>query len=207
VLVYTLQYWQCKCNNYNVSVFDCVGFRSGTCYFGHSHVMCCWHFLCFMWCSLHQHQVCYCSIFALFSFLYHQQNIYQTWLWVARWLSYKNPELLTIHEHMGSSKMAPCKVECHVETLCSSSRLATEEFEDTKGVIRICILKKNRQHNGQKKKYKRTNNDLQKYTYKTKDWVTQTPLKIGGDLRCFGRVSSSCSTNDTRHVNLVTNLW
>ena len=29
-----------------------------------------------------------------------------------------------------------------------------EEFEDTKGVIRICISKKNRQHNGQKKKYK-----------------------------------------------------
>ena len=27
-----------------------------------------------------------------------------------------------------------------------------EEFEDTKGVIRICISKKNRQHNGQKKK-------------------------------------------------------
>jgi hypothetical protein len=34
-----------------------------------------------------------------------------------------------------------------------------EEFEDTKGVIRIHILK-NRQHNGQKKKDKRTNNDL-----------------------------------------------
>ena len=32
-----------------------------------------------------------------------------------------------------------------------------EEFEDTKGAIRICISKKNRQHNGQKKKYKRTN--------------------------------------------------
>ena len=30
-----------------------------------------------------------------------------------------------------------------------------EEFEGTKGVIKICILKKNRQHNGQKKKYKR----------------------------------------------------
>jgi hypothetical protein len=28
-----------------------------------------------------------------------------------------------------------------------------EEFEDTKGVIRIRISKKNRQHNGQKKKY------------------------------------------------------
>jgi hypothetical protein len=36
-----------------------------------------------------------------------------------------------------------------------------EKFEDTKGVIRIRILKKNRLHNGQKKKYKRTINDLQ----------------------------------------------
>jgi len=35
------------------------------------------------------------------------------------------------------------------------------EFEDTKGVIRIGISKKNKEHNGQKKKYKRTNNDLQ----------------------------------------------
>ena len=34
-----------------------------------------------------------------------------------------------------------------------------EEFEDTKGVIRIRISKKNRQHNDQKKTYKRTNND------------------------------------------------
>jgi hypothetical protein len=42
-----------------------------------------------------------------------------------------------------------------------SSSCRHREFEDTKGVIRICISKKNRQHNGQKKKYKRTNNDLQ----------------------------------------------
>jgi hypothetical protein len=39
--------------------------------------------------------------------------------------------------------------------------LGQEEFEDTKGAIRVRISKKNRQHNGQKKKYKRTNNDLQ----------------------------------------------
>ena len=44
-----------------------------------------------------------------------------------------------------------------------------EEFEDTKGVIRICISKKNRQHNGQKKKYKRTNNDLQNIHIKLKN--------------------------------------
>ena len=37
----------------------------------------------------------------------------------------------------------------------------TQWPKDTKGVIRIRISKKNRQHNGQKKKYKRTNNDLQ----------------------------------------------
>ena len=35
-----------------------------------------------------------------------------------------------------------------------------EEFEDTKEASRIRISKKNRQSNGQKKKYKRTNNDL-----------------------------------------------
>jgi hypothetical protein len=44
-----------------------------------------------------------------------------------------------------------------------------EEFEDTKGAIRIRISEKNRQHNSQKKKYKRTNNDLHNITQKTKD--------------------------------------
>jgi hypothetical protein len=39
--------------------------------------------------------------------------------------------------------------------------IVLEEFEDTKGVIRIHKLKKDRQHSGQKKKDKRTNNDLQ----------------------------------------------
>ena len=55
--------------------------------------------------------------------------------------------------------------------ICSIDK---EEFEDTKGVIRICKSKKNRQHNDQKKKYKRTNNDLQN-THKTKDRVPRTP--------------------------------
>ena len=34
-----------------------------------------------------------------------------------------------------------------------------------------------------------------KHTYKTKDRVTRTPLKTGGELRCSGRVCSSCSTS------------
>jgi hypothetical protein len=43
-----------------------------------------------------------------------------------------------------------------------------EQFEDTKGVIRIRKLKKNIQHNGQNKKDKRTNNDLQNIHIKLK---------------------------------------
>jgi len=49
-----------------------------------------------------------------------------------------------------------------------SKHLHEEEFEDTKGIIRIRISEKNRQHNGQKKKYKRTNNDLQNIPIKLK---------------------------------------
>ena len=74
-----------------------------------------------------------------------------------------------------------------------------EEFEDTKGAIRIRISK-NRQHNVQQDKQRST-----KHTYKTKDRVTRTSLKTGGELRCSGRVSSSCSTSGTCRVNLVTN--
>ena len=44
-----------------------------------------------------------------------------------------------------------------------------------------------------------------KHTYKTKDRVTRTPLKTGGELRYSGRVSSSRSTSGTRRVNLVMN--
>ena len=46
--------------------------------------------------------------------------------------------------------------------------LNEEEFEDTKGVIGIRESKKNRQHNGQKKKNKSTNNDLQNIHIKEK---------------------------------------
>jgi hypothetical protein len=54
------------------------------------------------------------------------------------------------------------------DTLFNICYISKEEFEDTKREIRICISKKNRQHNGQKKKYKRTNNDLQNMHIKLK---------------------------------------
>ena len=80
-----------------------------------------------------------------------------------------------------------------------------EEFEETKGVIRIRKSKRDRQHKGQKKKKKRINNDLRKTTQNTKDRGTRTPLNIGGELRCPGRADSSFSTSETRRVTLVTN--
>ena len=42
------------------------------------------------------------------------------------------------------------------------------KFEDTKGLIRNRISKKNRLHNDQKNKYKRTNNDPQNIHIKLK---------------------------------------
>jgi hypothetical protein len=54
-------------------------------------------------------------------------------------------------------------------------------------------------------KRKRTNNDLQNITHKSKTRATRTPLKTGGELWCPGRISSSCSTSGTRCVTLVTN--
>ena len=62
--------------------------------------------------------------------------------------------------------------------------------------------KKDRQETGQRKKDKKTNNDLQNTTQKTKDRVTRTPLKTRYKLRCSGKVSSSCSTCGTHHVIL-----
>ena len=77
----------------------------------------------------------------------------------------------------------------------------TNEFEDNKGIIKIRKSKKNRQHDGQRKKYKKTNNDLQNIHIKPK--IELHEPKAGGELRCSGRVGSSCSTSGTRHVNLT----
>jgi hypothetical protein len=56
-----------------------------------------------------------------------------------------------------------------------------EEFEDTKGVIKIRISKKDSQFNGQEKKDKQRSI---KHTHKTKDQVTRTLLKTGDELGC-----------------------
>ena len=48
-----------------------------------------------------------------------------------------------------------------------------------------------------------TINDLQITAMKTKDRGTWTQPKTGNELRCSGRVSSSCSISGTRHLTVV----
>ena len=56
-----------------------------------------------------------------------------------------------------------------------------------------------------KKKVQKDKQRSTKHAHKTNDRDTRTPLQTGGELRCSGRVSSSCSTSGTGRVNLVTN--
>jgi hypothetical protein len=44
------------------------------------------------------------------------------------------------------------------------------------------FAKNSKKYNGQKKRDKGKNNDLQNIAQKTKDRATQTPLKSGGEL-------------------------
>ena len=81
-----------------------------------------------------------------------------------------------------------------------------EKLEDTKGVIRSRKSKKDSKHNWYKKKDKRTSNNLQIFTQKTKDQAIRIPLKTGYELRCSERVGSSFFTCDSCRVTLITNL-
>ena len=57
-----------------------------------------------------------------------------------------------------------------------------------------------------KEKVQKDKQQSTKHTYKTKDRVTRTPLKTGGELMCSGMVRSSCSTSDTRQYCNLT-IW
>jgi hypothetical protein len=68
--------------------------------------------------------------------------------------------------------------------------IAKEEFEDTKGAIRIRISRKNRQHNGQKKKDKQRS--IKQYiTQKSKDRATRTSLKTKMAIDSINAVDGS----------------
>ena len=61
------------------------------------------------------------------------------------------------------------QIKLHYKPRANSGALeVSEQLEDTKGVIIIRTSKKDKQHNVQKKKDKRTNNDLQNIHIKLK---------------------------------------
>ena len=62
--------------------------------------------------------------------------------------------------------------------------------QDTLGVIGICIYQRRTDNTMAKKKVQKDKQRSTKHTYKTKDRVTGTPLKTGGELMCSGRVSN-----------------
>jgi len=64
-------------------------------------------------------------------------------------------------------------------------------------IIKSHKSNQDRQYNGKKKKYKRTNNDLQNTTQKTKDWATRISPKKNPGVNSR-RVSDSCSTSGNR---------
>jgi len=72
-------------------------------------------------------------------------------------------------------------------------RKGKKSLKIPQGVIRISNSKKDRQHNGQKKKAKGQTTIIKTLQWKL-DWVTQTQLKTGGELMCSGRVASNVWT-------------
>ena len=65
-----------------------------------------------------------------------------------------------------------------------------KEFEDAKGVTRIRISKKNRQHKGQKKKYKRTTRSLA-HPRGSRHHAVMSVVLIRGLVADVGRLNSN----------------
>ena len=104
--------------------------------------------------------------------------------------------------------MYPYKFECSTSLLATRTSYAMqilyqEEFENAKGVIRT-RQSKNKQHNGQKKKDRRTNNDQQSIHIKLKITGTLTPLNTRDELMRSERISSSRSISGCHRVNIAT---
>jgi hypothetical protein len=74
-----------------------------------------------------------------------------------------------------------------------------KEFEENKRVIRICMSKKKRQHNGIQKNYKRITTIYKAYTSNKRSSNT-SPIETGSELGCSRRVGSICSTSGTFYV-------
>jgi isoaspartyl peptidase/L-asparaginase-like protein (Ntn-hydrolase superfamily) len=69
-----------------------------------------------------------------------------------------------------------------------------EELEETRG-NRNPYIEEEQTTQRSKEKVQEEKQRSTKHTHKTKHRITRTPLKTRGELRCSGRLSSSCSTS------------
>ena len=83
--------------------------------------------------------------------------------------------------------------------------LGIDKFEDTKGRQLESVYRRRTDNTMAKRKRIKGQTTIYKtYIKKTKDRVTRTPLKTGGELRCSGRVIISCSTYEqTENLILI----
>jgi hypothetical protein len=95
-----------------------------------------------------------CKVWNQITFQFYFLDIFSNYCHLTLKVNVKIPTTLTT--------LLPFHWPWHSRTVIFSNK-QYEEFVDTKGAIRIRISKKNRQHNGQKKKYKR-----QSRIYKTR---------------------------------------
>ena len=122
----------------------------------------------------------------------------------------KNSDLLTTTQKDRLSNTNPTKTEdefrCsgRVSSFCST---CCTHRDSRKGVIKICKSKKNGQHNDQKKKYKRTNNDLQNIHIKN-EWHEPhlaTSHCFPDLMKLEQRVYSDCRSHNIFHLSSAMN--
>ena len=72
--------------------------------------------------------------------------------------------------------------------------------EDTKGAFKSYKSKKNRQHNGQKEKVQKDEQQSTKHTHKTKDRVTRTRVLWNGKQFLLHVRRPSCECQQNIHI-------
>ena len=115
---------------------------------------------------------------------------------------------LALHRHInmaGITRTRDHYVPLLIIGFTTAKQTSKEEFEDTKGIIRICKSQKDRQHNGHMKKNKRTNNDLQNIHIKLKIESNTNATKNRGWTQVFLKGKQLLLHKGTRRVTLVTN--
>jgi hypothetical protein len=150
---------------------DCVDHCLFFCPFSFGHCVVCSSSICGFWIPLCLMWPLYTGFRLRRGWRYQRgnQNPYIEEEQTTQWPTGLEPTTLVV---IVTDCIGSCKSNYHTITTMTTPWNVSDSIallvEDTKGVIRIRISKKNRQHNGQKKRDKRTNNDLQNTHIKLK---------------------------------------